>query len=196
VDRAPAGTSSASATIAALLAERFPVLGSRLDEAGLRTLAGVLRRVEAGPGEEIHRQGQRVPSLLFLLDGTFALRLGDEQGPTELGFLPAYSIVGEVSFFDGGPATATILACAPRNSALALDAAGFERLAADAPGVAAGLCRAVCDTLAARLREADDRFDRIQLPEPDQPDRPGAGGFLDLLATLFGLRRKPGGGAP
>lgn len=167
---------------ARLLADNFPAVAARLDEEGLEALAAELALEYARGGDEIHRQGSIHPTLLFLLDGTFALRLGDEQTADQLGYLPAPTIVGEVSFFDGGPVTATIMVCSTRASLLALSPEAFERLAASHPRAAAGLCRAVSETLAARLRASDARYDELL-------GSPTARNVLAVLSTLFGIGR-------
>jgi CRP-like cAMP-binding protein len=165
---------------ARLLAEHFPGVAAHLDAEGLEAISWELELIHARGGDEIHRQGSLHPTLLFLLDGSFALRLGDELTADQLGYLPPHSIVGEVSFFDGGPVTATIMVCSPRASALALELDRFERLAAAHPRPAAGLCRAVSETLAARLRVADEHYDRLA-------GRPSTRGLRNLMRTLFGL---------
>ena len=167
---------------ARLLAEGFPALASQLDEGELEALAWELQVEHARRNDEVHRQGSTHPSLLFLLEGSFALRLGDEQTADQLGYLPEPTIVGEVSFFDGGPVTATILVCSRTALVLALEMEGFERLVESHPRAAAVLCRFASETLAARLRKADQRWDAVM-------GSPTLRSLRTLLRALFGLGR-------
>ena len=162
-----------------LLAKHFPGVAKHLDAEALEALAWELHLIHARNNDEVARQGSTHPALLFLLDGTFALRLGDEATADQLGYLPPHSIVGEVSFFDGGPATVSVLVCSARASALTLDLEGFERLGKAHPRAAAGLCRAVSETLAARLRVSDLRYDELV-------GSPSLRSLRALMKTLLG----------
>ena len=162
---------------------RFPGVAARLDDAAIGALLEACFVVRTPSGELLVDQGWPAPALYFLWQGRFGLRLGAEGRIEELGLLPPHAIVGEVSFFDGEPASAGILAISRQATALVLPLASFEELAGREPRVAAGLYRAVTETLAERLRAATEQFEGLQTPGPAQPASPVAA----LLRTLFGL---------
>ena len=178
-----------ASALADALMRLFPPLRDDLEDEEREALAEAVEVVRPRGGEDLCIQGSRERALYFLVEGTFALKLGDEQSAADLGFLPAGALVGEVSFFDGGPATASVVQVSPRGTALMLGAEAFERLAASHPRAAAVVCRMVSDTLAARLRVATAHYDRVMATQPRREE--GKGKVLDLLRTLFGARARP-----
>jgi CRP/FNR family cyclic AMP-dependent transcriptional regulator len=89
---------------------------------------GVCRAVQSG--EILIREGVQTPSMIFLLQGEFKV---DVQGFGEVARLGPGEIVGEMSFVDSAPPSATVTAT---NSGVALfldKAAVAAKLDADAP---------------------------------------------------------------
>src|SRR5688572_346934 len=66
---------------------------------------GVRRRVRAG--EALIEEGRRIEAVIFLLQGEF---LVSAQGVGEIARLGVGEIVGEMSFVDSAPPTATVTA--------------------------------------------------------------------------------------
>lgn len=193
----------------AAIAELFPPLRAHLDDAGMEALAGALRLVRVPPGEEILIRGSPHPRLYLLWDGYFTVSLGDDLPIASLGSLGPGTIVGEVSFVDGGPVSATVSARS-RGSVLELTTEALDRLAAERPATAAALYRALSEVLATRIRKATHRLElAAPAPAPSAPEAsvaatpPPASAtapsspvplgerahLFDRIRSLFGLKR-------
>src|SRR5438270_2403022 len=66
---------------------------------------GQIRRVEAG--SVLIRQGVKIDCLFIVLDGKLCVRLNDR---TTIAYLAQGEIVGEISFLDSRPPTASVIA--------------------------------------------------------------------------------------
>lgn len=165
------------------IAARFPALAGRLEHDDLIALAEAVELRRFAAGDQLLTQGSPFPTLFFLWDGRFALGFGEEESAADLGVLPPNAIVGEVSFFDGGPVTATVVAITRSAFALALTPDAFDVLAVQRPTAATGLLHIVCGMLAERLRTATERHDRLMAERGDTR------GILHVMRGLFGLRR-------
>lgn len=128
--------------------------GSRLAEALGPQLAEHLRdrleSVRLERGDTLLEAGVPSPWLHVVLEGGVEVRRQGPRGPVILGLLEPGSLVGEVGFIDGGPATATLVATA--NTRLArLERAALAGLQAEHPLLAGQLLRRISTTMAARL---------------------------------------------
>jgi CRP-like cAMP-binding protein len=109
-----------------------------------------------GAGQSVLEMGGGGRSLYLLLEGTLEIvtpqtRFGRQR---RAGRLEAGSVVGELSFFDGGPRSAAVRAVTP--VALAeLTAADFEVLRKRHPDLACRLLADLGRILAGRLRRAE-----------------------------------------
>lgn len=119
-------------------------------EADVEDALSVWTPMEAQPGEELMRQGDTDPALVYILSGHVEILRGgfaiDTSGPGE--------IVGEVSLFTGKPRMATVRALEPTRF-LVVDLASYERLRDRANRVAFQLERLVLDQQSHRLRRLD-----------------------------------------
>lgn len=165
------------------LAARFPALAGKLDRDDLVAVAEAVEVRRFGAGDQLLTQGSPFPMLCFCWDGRFALAFGEEESAADLGVLPPDAIVGEVSFFDGGPVTATVVAITRSAFALTLTPEAFDVLAVQRPTAAMGLLHVVCAMLAERLRVAKERHDRLMIERGDTR------GVFHVMRGLFGLRR-------
>src|SRR5262249_22130707 len=95
--------------------------------------------------------------------------------------LEAGSWMGEVSLLDGRPATATIVAATPA-VVLALSRTALDELRQSNLGLAINLVRAMCLTIARRLRSATDQLDQLRAASTTPPSR----SILKALRELFG----------
>jgi CRP-like cAMP-binding protein len=127
------------------------ILGRLLDE-DIEWMISVGTRRSLAPGAPLIRQGEPADALSIVLDGRLAVEIGGQQ-ITQLG---VGEIVGEMSFVDADPPSATVRAarsslvlCVPRD-ALA------RHLEADL-GFAARFYRAVATVLSGRLRQWNAR---------------------------------------
>jgi extracellular factor (EF) 3-hydroxypalmitic acid methyl ester biosynthesis protein len=111
--------------------------------------AGLERAIASN--EAIALEGQDLGALVLVLDGLFAVRLsGRENAP--LVILGPGELIGEISFLDGLPASASVVACED-SRVLSISRADLERhLQADV-AFAADFYRALARVLAHRLRE-------------------------------------------
>jgi CRP/FNR family transcriptional regulator, cyclic AMP receptor protein len=73
--------------------------------------AGSSRYVE--PGAVIIHEGVPAGCLFVVLDGAFSVQIGQQQPGKEVAVLYAGEVVGEISFVDSRPPTATVRAAQP-----------------------------------------------------------------------------------
>lgn len=95
-----------------------------LNEQGLdaQAILSISRRSEATryeSGEPIMTQGEKDPHVSFLLTGKALVRLNSDNGERILGERDAISVLGEISYFNETPASATV-EVAPGESAVVM----------------------------------------------------------------------------
>jgi len=113
--------------------------------------AGRKRAVQAG--EVLIRQGVPVDAVFILLEGNLAVWLQPRKGPErELARLQAGEIVGEMSFVDARPPSATVKAVTDSTIFALPKAVLTAKLTAD-PGFAARFYRALAIYLSTTVRE-------------------------------------------
>jgi CRP/FNR family cyclic AMP-dependent transcriptional regulator len=113
--------------------------------------AGTKRFVPAGG--VLIRQGVPVDAVFILLEGTLAVWLKSRRGPErELARLSAGEIVGEMSFVDARPPSATVKALED-STVFALSKAVLNRKLAADSGFAARFYRALAIYLSTTVRE-------------------------------------------
>jgi len=119
--------------------------------------AGQRERVQAGT--ELIREGEPIDAIYFVLDGRLAVRRkGDHLSELETG-----EIIGEMSFVDANPPSATVEAVIDSTVLRVARAALTARMEKD-PGFAARLFRAIAVFLSDRLRTT------LARAEPDAAD--------------------------
>jgi CRP/FNR family cyclic AMP-dependent transcriptional regulator len=123
---------------------------TRLSDADIDWLSKIGERRQVAPGTVLVEEGRQADELIILLDGQVSVQV---KGVNEVARLGAGEILGEISFIDGYPPSATVAAQVP-TQILAIDRAVVnERLEAD-PAFAARFYRAIAMFLSARLRSA------------------------------------------
>src|SRR3954464_61641 len=90
-----------------------------------------VRQVDEGLA--VIQAGERDRALYLLTEGTVGVRLPRDEGAFKT--IDAPSVLGELAFFDGEPRAATPHAVTDVE-VVRIDAAGFARLSAEAPGLA------------------------------------------------------------
>jgi CRP/FNR family transcriptional regulator, cyclic AMP receptor protein len=105
-----------------------------------------------GPGDVVVTAGARDRSLYLILNGLLEVLVNrGRRGHRRIGPIGAGSVIGELSFFDGGGRSALVRAVTPAELA-ELSPAGFEALAAASPALARRLLFDLGRILAQRLR--------------------------------------------
>ncbi len=163
---------------------------------------GVLTARRGNPGDTLFREGDPGASLVIVLDGQLVAHASGE----EIAKLGPGEVVGEMSFIDAEPRSATI--SAPKGATvLELDRRALGVLAKQAPRTAAAILRNVIVDVARRLRDAGEKADPGAVREGPSSLRgrgltvaqlraiPALAGYadedLELLAHIAVLRRFP-----
>lgn len=162
-----------------------------LDDEDVDWLARSGRVVRPADGEEIIRQGVHTRDLFFVLEGHVDVLVA---GVGQVSRLPVGEIVGEMSFVDRAPPSATVRAGAG-TTLLAVDKRDVADRMKASSGFAARLYHALAMFLSDRLRiangavaEQDDELDEAMLG-----DIYNAGQRFDMmLRQLLGSARSAG----
>jgi CRP/FNR family cyclic AMP-dependent transcriptional regulator len=130
-----------------LEALRSSKLAPELDEAQQRSLAGQVTFRDLKAGEVLVAQGASDDHLYILVDGT----LGAVRNPGEPGAVPLFALtpgdlVGELSFLDGTPHYAALVALTPAR-VLGLQRARLEALLDTHPVIVYRVMRAIVRTV-------------------------------------------------
>jgi CRP-like cAMP-binding protein/SAM-dependent methyltransferase len=151
-----------------------------LATAELRTIAhnGVLVREDAPP-----------ETIFFIADGLFeAYVYGDGTSRLSVGQLGPGEIVGEISWLDGKPISATVRAL-ETSSVLALSIPTLERKLAQDSAFAARLLRAVATLEAKRLRTTTAQVRRSELTPQRQVALAAGAQAAAIFANIAELKR-------
>ena len=165
-------------------AHRFAALSADLGSGELDVLIGLLHRREVAEGEVLIAEGKTSDVLFLVWEGAAGVRLGG----AEVGRYGTGATLGEISFLDGGPSTASVVTVLP-TTLLWIDRATFESLYLAHPRIATCLLHAVCRELATRMRNSTELLESLREgrdggePQPGPPHH----GFLDAIRHLFGL---------
>lgn len=121
-----------------------------LNDADLEWMITAGAKQRLNPGEVLIQEGQPAASIFLVLDGVFSV-VAQAAGNKEVARLRSGEIVGEMSFVDSRPPSATVRALEP-SSVLAIPRRSLqERLSQDA-FFAARFYRAIAVFLSDRLR--------------------------------------------
>jgi hypothetical protein len=112
---------------------------------------------------QVVKQGDPGDAMYLVLQGEVRVRLMVDGKETILATLAAGEFFGDIALFDEGPRSADVIANV--NSVLGrISVVAFERLAKEAPDLAAPLLRAIGRTLTARIRADNKRHgDSVRL---------------------------------
>jgi hypothetical protein len=114
---------------------------------------------ELGPQEVILRKGDPGDALFFVLDGSVRARLLIGGEDRSLGQIPAGQFFGEMAMFNRAPRSADIVS--EDNARLfRLTSESFLGMVRHQPGLAAPILFSLASTMAARISEANSRFQR------------------------------------
>lgn len=119
---------------------------------------GVLRAQRGNPGDTLFRQGDPGDALMIVLEGQLVARVRTQTGgEEEIARLGPGEVVGEMTFIDAEPRSATISTPAGA-TVLTFTRAALASLKKSAPRVAAAIQRNVLLDVARRLRDAGERL--------------------------------------
>lgn len=124
---------------------------------GRRDVPEGFQRLSVAAGTELMSAGAPGRALLLVLSGRCRVELavGGEAATREGG--PG-SLLGDVSFLDGGNTSATVTALSDLD-VVELSREAFDRLCTTRPGLAASVMRGITRSLAGRLRSASDAME-------------------------------------
>lgn len=142
--------------------------------------AGTLRRLD--PGATLIHEGQPIEALYILLDGALSITTAALDG--ELARLSSGELIGEISFVDERPPTATVTASEPTRL-LALDRTLLREKLEQDPRFAARFYKAVSLFLADRLRATVGRLGYGRLPEPASAATEAGEGLTELNSDVL-----------
>ena len=146
----------------------------------------VLKARKGAPGDVLFRQGEPGDSLVLVLDGQLSVRVQGDAGESEVARLGPGEVVGELSFLDAEPRSATVSTPAGA-TVLHFTRAGLHAVARAAPRAAASILRNVLSDLSRRLRDAGEK-----LAEADvRGDAPASIRPRGKPVTADALRRMP-----
>lgn len=133
---------------------------ARFDDDDVATLLehSEVRRVRAG--QTLIRVGDTDTSIFVVTDGTLEARLPRRRRPLRLSTLTTGSVVGELSFFDGKPRSAEVVALTDAE-VVRLSPEGFDALSAAHPALGRRILLDLARVLAGRLRATNESVSRL-----------------------------------
>ncbi len=154
-DHATAPTDSAAPLSPAAL-RHVRILGCLNDEQ-LERFLQFMETIAVPAGAQLARQGEPGNAMFLLLEGGLRARAMADGRETNLAVLNAGDFFGEMSLFEQGPRSADIVATAD-STLLKISASELERLAYEAPDLAAPFLLSVGKCLASRVRADNKRY--------------------------------------
>jgi CRP/FNR family cyclic AMP-dependent transcriptional regulator len=152
-----------------------------LASAELKTIAG---------NSLLVREDEPSDSIFFIADGLFEVYVfGGLMGQIKVGQLGAGEVIGEISWLDRKPVSASVRA-AETSSVIALSTAMLDRKLADDAGFAARFLRGIATLTAERLRKTTAQVRRAEWAAGERKPTGGSAegnGVLDRIAQLKGL---------
>jgi len=155
-NRKPAAAPAGPSSIRAGSLRRVKILAGLADEQ-LERLAQFMELQRVPQWSVIVKQGEPGDSMYLILEGELRARLMVGGKETILSTLGPGDFFGDMSLFDQGPRSADVVANVDSN-VLKISAATFDKLAKEAPELAAPFLLATVRTLAARIRADNKRL--------------------------------------
>jgi len=137
------------------LLRRVKILGN-LDDAQLSRFAQFMELERVNQWTAVVKQGDHGDAMYLILEGELRVRLLVAERETILATLGPGDFFGDLSLFDHGPRSADVVANVD-STVLKMSAAGFEKLAKEAPDIATPFLLSTIKTLAARIRADNKR---------------------------------------
>jgi CRP-like cAMP-binding protein len=131
-----------------------------LNDAQLDHLSQFMELQRVSQWAEVVKQGDVGDAMFFVLEGELRARVVVGGKETILATFGPGDFFGDMSLFDRGPRSADVIANF-ESSVLKITATAFERLAREAPALAAPFLQATARTLSARIRADNKRLSRL-----------------------------------
>ena len=122
------------------------------EQSNAGTLLAFTDEIRLEPGQVLIRQGDSDAAVYILTEGTLEVLVEDGGKERPVAKVDAYALVGEQSFIDGAPRTATVVAHTDCVAHRLTDAA-FEQVRDTNPDAACAFLIDVSRALAQRLRQ-------------------------------------------
>jgi CRP/FNR family cyclic AMP-dependent transcriptional regulator len=123
----------------------------------LQAFLDCAERVPFRSGQTLLRQGDHNASLFVVQDGLLHVRRHAKEHEVLLGRLETGGVFGEVSLFDPGPTTASVLAVSD-GTVIEIRREHLDRFLATHPAAAAKILIGILAEMAKRLRRVDERL--------------------------------------
>lgn len=150
-------------------------------------LVGAFEHLDLADGAAVLEEGRPSDSLFVIASGRAVVSIEGSSHANILGVLTRGALVGEVSFLDLGPATATVRASGPLRL-LRLRRAAFEEATAAHPVVGTAVLRALCVATSHRIGAIDASCEDVLHtlePPPSAPEEKAPAGVLDYFRLFF-----------
>lgn len=147
---------------------RIPLF-SMLATSDLDAMVACVRWRALGPAEPLYREGEVGDTMAFLSAGTLAVLATRDHTSHEIARVSVGRVMGEMACLDPAPRSATVIAIEPAVVA-ELSRDSLQALSEHCPALASLIVGEVIRSVAATLREVQDRIDDTLAP----PERPGA----------------------
>lgn len=135
---------------------RVKILAS-LDDDQLTRFAQFMDLERITQWSVVVKQGDLGDTMYLILEGELRVRMMAGDKETILATLGPGDFFGDISLFDHGPRSADVVANVD-STVLKISASGFEKLAKQAPELAAPFLQSTIRTLAARIRADNKRL--------------------------------------
>lgn len=142
-------------------AKRFPQLGDELSAKQVGRLLRAFERHDADAGEALVAEGTKSDELFLVWDGQLDITMASATGDRRLAQLGPGSYFGEVSLFEPGPASASVVTeqgC----EVLRLSRGRLDELRESDPEVAAALLGEALRSLSERFRSASAHLEQLE----------------------------------
>lgn len=146
----------ATAPLSPAALRHVKVLGC-LNDGQLERFLQFMEVIAVPANTQLARQGESGNAMVILLEGGLRARTMADGRETNMASLNAGDFFGEMSLFEQGPRSADIVATAD-STLLKISAAELERLAYEAPDLAAPFLLSVGKCLASRVRADNKRY--------------------------------------
>jgi CRP-like cAMP-binding protein len=170
--------------------ERFAFLNNYIQTDEVDELLKHVQVRNLDKDEVIIRDGEASSVLYFVWSGSLMSYLEDNDKTIEIGKIKSGEYLGEISFFDQGPATTSVKALEPC-TLFVLSRDDFHELEKKQPDISGKLMRSISELIISRLRSSDRLlFDGLNSLDDDSGETEEPAKLSKWLAELYGSLHK------